>query len=209
MAPSSLVWLDLGVSCCARLVYSVLVALLPGCVAVLLRELATVVIPHRNQPGGSVPVVCPQLASLAASASDWACPWAAPPLFDASGPSQMKPENWREVCVFTQCKGWNTKQTHKQDRCSSGTGLESPVSDSALSLPAPADRDRGRDGDRDRDRDRDSAWRCSHDLGGQERDHERRLFVRSGLLCLRSNLLCCACSLRMMLLRAGRLVVRR
>ena len=43
----------------------------------------------------------------------------------------------------------------------------------------------------------------SHDLGGQERDHERRLCIRS-LLCLRSNLLCCACSLRMTLLGPGR-----
>ena len=34
-------------------------------------------------------------------------------------------------------------------------------------------------------------------LGEQVHDHERRFRARSGLLCLRSNLLCCACSLRM------------
>ena len=37
---------------------------------------------------------------------------------------------------------------------------------------------------------------------------ERRLCIRS-LSCLRSNLLCCACSLRMTLLGPGRLVLRR
>ena len=34
-----------------------------------------------------------------------------------------------------------TKKRQGHDRCWSGTGLESPVSDFALSLPAPADTD--------------------------------------------------------------------
>ena len=50
--------------------------------------------------------------------------------------------------------------------------------------------------------------RHSEGLGRQERDHERRLCMRS-LVCLRSNPLCCACSLRMTLLGPGRSVVRR
>ena len=50
--------------------------------------------------------------------------------------------------------------------------------------------------------------RHSEGLGRQERDHERRLCIRS-LLRLRSHLLCCACPLRMTLLGPGRLTVRR
>ena len=47
-------------------------------------------------------------------------------------------------------------------------------------------------------------------LGTKKRDHVRfrRLCMRS-LSCLRSNLLCCVCSLRMILLGPGRLVLRR
>ena len=48
----------------------------------------------------------------------------------------------------------------------------------------------------------------SHDCDEQHRNQVRRLCIRS-LLCLRSNLLCCACSLRMTLLGPGRLAVRR
>ena len=49
----------------------------------------------------------------------------------------------------------------------------------------------------------------SHDFDEQHRNQVRRLRMRSCLLCLRSNLLCCACSLRMILLGPGRLVLRR
>ena len=47
-------------------------------------------------------------------------------------------------------------------------------------------------------------------LGTKKRDHVRfrRLCIRS-LSCLRSNILCCACSLRMILLGPDRLVLRR
>ena len=44
-------------------------------------------------------------------------------------------------------------------------------------------------------------------LGEQVRDHGRRFFARSGLLFLRSNLLCSACSLRMILLGPGKIGV--
>ena len=45
-------------------------------------------------------------------------------------------------------------------------------------------------------------------LNEQVHDHERRLCMRS-LSCMRSNLLCCASSLRMTLLGPGKSVVRR
>ena len=128
-------------------------ALSPGCAEALLLELAIVAMPHRNRPVASATVVSPQPAGLVASASDWERSVDAPLPFDVSGPSQMKPENWREVCGITQCKGWGTKQTHKEDRCWSGTGLESTFSDSALPCQPQLDRDRDRDRDGDRDRD--------------------------------------------------------
>ena len=58
-------------------------------------------------------------------------------------PPWLKQKN--ERCVL----GKPTEHTGKQelDRCWSGTGLESPVSDFALSLPAPADKDKDKDKD--------------------------------------------------------------
>ena len=41
----------------------------------------------------------------------------------------------------------NTQENLELDRCWSGTGLESPVPDFALSLPAPADRDKDKNKD--------------------------------------------------------------
>ena len=53
--------------------------------------------------------------------------------------------------------GKPTKHTRKQelDRCWSGTGLESSLSDFALLLPALADEDKDKDKYRDRDKDKD------------------------------------------------------
>ena len=71
------------------MVYSVRAVLSPDCAVVLLLELAIVVMPHRNQPAASATVVSPHLAGLAAGASDWGRPVAAPPLFDISGPDRQ------------------------------------------------------------------------------------------------------------------------
>ena len=46
-------------------------------------------------------------------------------------------------------------------------------------------------------------------LGEQVRDHGRRFLARSGLLCLRSYLLCCACSLRIILLGPGKISIAK
>ena len=118
---------------------------------------------------------------------------------------------------------WETNEhTGKQelDRCWSGTGLESPVSDFALSLPAPADKNKDRDRDRDLKQNvRASMWCETTGPQGLTSDRQGRKKVGTHMTlmsniainyvvsayarvcsCQRSNLLCCAWSLRMMLL---------
>ena len=57
------------------------------------------------------------------------------------------PPPWLKQTNERCAAGKPTKHTGTQelDRCWSGTGLESPVSDFALSLPAPADKDKDKD----------------------------------------------------------------
>ena len=85
-----------------------------GYAARLLLVLPRVVSPHRYRSEVPAIVVSPQLASLAAIASVCKRHVAALPPFDVS-PSQMKPENWREVCRITHSTGWE-HETNTQER---------------------------------------------------------------------------------------------
>ena len=125
--------------------------------------------------------------------------------------------------------GKPTKHTRKQelDRCWSGTGLECPLSDFSLLLPALADEDKDKDRDTDTDKDlkqkrpsvnvMQNNWPLmthkrtvrkeksghSHDLDEQF-SHSSASSPRTLVFAMSAlNLLCCACSLRMMLLGPG------
>ena len=131
----------------------------PDCVAAGAHKSVTAAAPRPCLSVKAKTVVSPETTALATAASNWRLQimahqlarWEPPAsLFCVSGSSRTT-NSVQSRCGTDE----STRQTDKKDRCWSGRGLESPLSDSVLPCQPQLD------GDRDRDRDRDELIKWS------------------------------------------------